>query len=93
MRELDLGIRGITVSKILTADLGMKCVAANFFPRSGHKTRRNFAQVAQQLLEISNNDPDFLKNVIARGESWIYGYYPETKTQSSRWKSPGCSGF
>jgi hypothetical protein len=39
------------------------------------------------LLETCNNDPDFLKQVITSDESWVYGYDPETKAQSSQWKS------
>jgi hypothetical protein len=40
------------------------------------------AEVAQDSLETSNNDPQFLKPVITRD------YDPETKAQSSQWKSP-----
>jgi hypothetical protein len=34
------------------------------------------------------NDPDFLSKVVTGDESWIYGYDPETKQQSSQWKCP-----
>jgi len=30
----------------------------------------------------------FLKNTVAGDESWVYGYDPETKHQSSQWKGP-----
>ncbi|GFX71170.1 mariner Mos1 transposase [Trichonephila clavipes] len=30
-----------------------------------------------------------MKLIITRDESWIYGYDPETKQQSSQWKNPG----
>ena len=46
------------------------------------------AEVTQNLLETANRDPDFPKKVITGDESWIYGYDPETKAQSSQWKSP-----
>jgi len=29
-----------------------------------------------------------LSRVITGDESWVYGYNPETKQQSSQWKSP-----
>jgi hypothetical protein len=35
------------------------------------------------MLECANRDPEFLKTVIAGDESWVYGYDPETKVQSS----------
>lgn len=40
------------------------------------------------MLNEVNNDADFLKRVITRDETWIYGYDVETKAQSSQWKSP-----
>jgi hypothetical protein len=46
------------------------------------------AEVAQDLLETSNNDPHFLKQVITGDKSWVYGYDSEMNTQSSQWKSP-----
>jgi len=30
-----------------------------------------------------------MSRVITGDESWVYGYDPETKQQSSQWKSPG----
>jgi hypothetical protein len=41
-----------------------------------------------ELKEQVRNDPDFLSKVITGDESWIYGYDPETKQQSSQWKCP-----
>jgi len=35
------------------------------------------------------NDPSFHSNVITGDETWVYAYDPETKTQSSQWKSLG----
>jgi len=31
-----------------------------------------------------------MSRVITGDESWVYGYDPETKQQSSQWTSPGC---
>ena len=86
MQELeeDLGIPQTIVSQILTEDLGKK-----FVPRLLSREQKEFcAAVAQDLLETTNNDPDFLKKVITGDESWVYGYDLETKAQSSQWKSP-----
>jgi hypothetical protein len=40
----------------------------------------------------SNNKSEttlnFISNIIPGDETWVYGYDPETKQQSSQWKSP-----
>jgi hypothetical protein len=33
-------------------------------------------------------DPTFISRIITGDDSWIYGYDPEIKQQSSQWKSP-----
>ena len=91
VRELeeDLGIPQTIVSQILTEDLGKKCVVAKFVSRLLSREQKEFRPaVAQDLLDTANNNPDFLKKVIIEDESWVYGYDPETKSQSSQWKSP-----
>ena len=35
-----------------------------------------------------SDDENVLKKVITGDESWVYGYDPETKQQSSQWKRP-----
>jgi hypothetical protein len=45
-------------------------------------------EVLQDMLECTNRDPEFLKTVITDNESWVYGYDPGTKVQSSQWKHP-----
>ena len=34
------------------------------------------------------DDENVLKKVITGDESWVYGYDPEAKQQSSQWKRP-----
>jgi len=86
VRELDedLGIPRNVVSQILTEDLGKKRVAAKFVPRLLSREQKEF----RAAVDTANNDPDFLKKFITGDESWVYGYDPETKAQSSQWKSP-----
>jgi hypothetical protein len=38
------------------------------------------------VLECANVDPEFLTTVITGDETWVYGYDPEMKVQSSQWK-------
>jgi hypothetical protein len=40
-------------------------------------------------LKENANDFSFLPNVIMGDETWVYAYDPQTKTQSSPWKSQG----
>jgi hypothetical protein len=65
---------------ILTENLGMRRVEANFVPKllspEEHQLR---LEVAQDTLECANRDPEFLNIVISGDE-------PETKVQSSQWK-------
>jgi hypothetical protein len=35
-------------------------------------------EVARDMLECTNWDPEFLKTVITGDETWVYGYDPET---------------
>ena len=77
-----VGISHGTCHKILTEDLKM--------PRL-----LNVDQKQQRLdvcLDLKKNtvdDPSFLSNVITGDETWVYAYDPETKIQSSQWKSLG----
>jgi hypothetical protein len=78
--EEDLGIPQTIVSEILMEDLGMNCVVAKFVPRLLSQGLMEFhAEVAKDFLETSNGDPYFLKQVITKDESRVYGYDPETK--------------
>ena len=45
-------------------------------------------QVCNELQEAVRHDSNFLSRVITEDESWVYGYDPETKQQSSQWKTP-----
>ena len=39
-------------------------------------------------IKFCFKDVQFLKNIVTGDESWVYGYDPETKQQSSQWKCP-----
>lgn len=82
------GVTWSSVQRILTEDLRMKRVAAKFVPRlltAEQKQGRVEACVA--LKEEFQNDPNFFSKVITGDESWCYSYDPETKQQSSQWKT------
>ena len=39
----------------------------------------------RNLLDAANCDDDFHKKIITGDKTWVYGYDPETKRQSSHW--------
>jgi hypothetical protein len=74
---------------ILTEELNIRRVAEKFVPgllTQDQKNRR--LEVCHNLKKQVENDPYFLSKVITGDGTLIYGYDPETKQQSSQWKSP-----
>lgn len=91
IREIsdDLGLSYGTVQRILTDKLGMTRVAAKFVPKllsDEQKCKRVTA--CKELQKLKGKHRNFLDLVITGDESWVYGYDPETKQQSSYWKNP-----
>ena len=85
----DLDISFGSAEAILTEDLGLRRVAAKFVPKlltAEQKQRR--VDISQDMLQSVDNDDNFLTSIITEDESWVYGYDPETKFQSSQWQSP-----
>jgi hypothetical protein len=78
--------------EILTENLNMRRrIAAKFVPRlSTNDEKQRCVNVCLELREKANEDPTFISRIITGDKSWIYiyGYDPETKQQSSLWKSP-----
>ncbi|GFS54521.1 HTH_48 domain-containing protein [Trichonephila clavipes] len=75
---------------ILRKDLNMRRVSAKFVPRLLTEDQQ-FQRLAtsSDLFQSASDDPKFMKLIITGDESWTYGYDPETKQQSSQWKTPG----
>jgi len=65
----------------------MRSVFAKFVPKLLTMEQKQFRlEVSQDMLDYANSDPEFLNIVTTGDESWVYGYDPETKAQSSQWK-------
>jgi hypothetical protein len=67
----------------------MRRIAVKLVPRlltNDQKQRR--VNMYRKLREKANEDSTFISGIITGEESWIYGYDPATKQQSSQWKSP-----
>lgn len=91
IRELSdaLALSFGSVQSILKDDLNMRRIAAKFVPRLLSNDQKESRVIAcTDLKEQLKNDPRFMEKVITGDETWIYGYDPETKQQSSQWKSP-----
>ena len=85
----DLNISFGSVQSILTDDLGMRCLSAQFVPKLlSADQEENRILVSQDLFHCIENDDNFWNTIIMVDKSWVYGYDPETKVQSSQWKTP-----
>ena len=87
--ENHLGIPKTTVWEILNKILGMTHACAKFIPKLLTTEQKDLSsEIAQDNLDMVSDDENVLKKVITSDESWVYGYDPETKQQSSQWKRP-----
>ena len=67
----------------------MTRVCAKFIPKLLTTEQKDLrSEIAQDNLEMVSDDENVLKKIIPGDESWVYGYDPETKQQSSQWKRP-----
>ena len=70
-------------------ELGMHHVTAKFVPRIlTADQKQQHINICTELHQLASDDETFLSRVITGDESWAYSYDPETKQQSSQWKSP-----
>ncbi|GFU10977.1 histone-lysine N-methyltransferase SETMAR [Trichonephila clavipes] len=67
----------------------MRRVSAKFVPRLLTDDQQ-FQRLAtsSHLFQSASDDPELMK-FITGDESWVYGCNPETKQQSSKWKTSG----
>ncbi|XP_037499989.2 protein GVQW3-like [Rhipicephalus sanguineus] len=89
IREIaeEVGISTFSAHSIMTEDLAMKRAAAKFVPKLLTVEQKQLrVEVSQDMLDFTSSDPNFMNTIITGDESWVYGYDPETKCQSSQWK-------
>ena len=83
----EVGISRGSVHSILTEDLCMWRVWAKFIPKLLTEQQKELhMEIAQDMLNCANNDLEFTKTIITGDETWVYGYDPENKFQSSQWQ-------
>jgi hypothetical protein len=67
----------------------MRRIAAKFvLTLLSNDQKEHRVAVCRKLKDQARDDPNFISKVITGDESWVYGYDPKTKQQSSQWKSP-----
>ena len=54
-----------------------------------YQQKEHRAAVANDLIQTSTNETDFLKKVVTGDEWWVYGNDLEMKVHSSQWKLTG----
>jgi 1,2-phenylacetyl-CoA epoxidase PaaB subunit len=74
------GINYGVCQEIVTENLNMRRIATKFVPLL-------LTNDQKQLREKTNEDQTFISRIIMGDGSWIYGYDPDTKQQSSHWRS------
>jgi len=76
----EVGICKSSCHLILTDKLKMRRVVTKFVPHLlTDAQKENHVTVSQELLDRSNADENFLKNVITDDETWVYSYDGKTK--------------
>ena len=83
-------VSGGTVDTIIREELKVRKIWVKFVPRvlrEDQKGRR--CHDSREMVELINSVSAVLDALVTCDESWIYGYDPETKRQSSLWKHAG----
>ena len=91
IREIseNLNISCGSVQNILTTDFDMRRVSAKFVPRVlTVEQKQQRLSISLELRDRAASDSSFVRIVGSGDETWVYGYDPETRVQSSQWKSP-----
>ncbi|PNF30777.1 hypothetical protein B7P43_G06188, partial [Cryptotermes secundus] len=84
-----LGLSYGTCQRILSEELITSWIGAKFVPRLlQNEPKQHRLEVCRELEQQLQEDPNFLSKVVPGDESWVYGYDPQSKQQSSQWKSP-----
>ena len=83
------GISKSQVHRILNENSKLRKVCAQFVPHSLCDDQKHaWILHAKDINLTANNDPNFLKTIVAADETRCFQYEPLTKRQSTVWKSP-----
>jgi len=63
----------------------MRRISARFVLRVLNDDKKPLrVSVCRKLKQQARDDPNFIRNSITGDETWVYGYDPEAKQQSSQ---------
>lgn len=85
-----LGVSFAVVQEIITRDLNMSKVSARWVPRllSTEDKARRVERSEHFLRRYRAEGERFLDRIVTLDETWLWHYDPESKAQSSVWKTP-----
>ena len=85
--DLDMGYG--TVHRIIKEELRMSRLSARWVPRllKDYEMERRVKDSTSFLRRFAKEGDHFLNRIITTDETWLFYYDPETKQQSSQWKS------
>ena len=80
-----------TVSGIIHNQLNMRRICARWIPEMLNTGRKRLrAECCEQLLKrFEREGENFMDRIVTVDETWISLHMPETKAQSTMWKTPG----
>lgn len=80
----DIGVSIGSVHSVLTDNIDIRKVSAKCALKMlTIEQKQSNLDIARDTLGNVNSDPNFLTTDITGEETWFYGYYAETKMQSS----------
>jgi len=77
-----------TVQRILAGNLNMRCISARFVLRLLSDEQKAYRVSVCRELKQAREGPTIISNIKTGDETWVYVFDPETKQQSSQWKTP-----
>lgn len=80
-----------TVSGIIHNQLNMRRICARWIPKMLNTDQKRLrVECCEQLLKRFEREGEkFMDRIVTVDETWISLYTPETKAQSTMWKTPG----
>ena len=80
-----------TVSGIIYDRLNMRRICASWIPKMLNTDQKRLrVECCKQLLKRFEREGEkFMDRIVAVDETWISLYTPDTKAQSTMWKTPG----